>query len=75
MFSSEIGKDYPKDLYDKQFSFYVDNIVARIDMQKEAWSKEEHLPGIVLEIYDRQKADLLKLKEQHGSIVHPDKLS
>ena len=28
-----IDKQYPKDLYDMQFSFYIDNIVSRIELQ------------------------------------------
>lgn len=74
LFASEIGKEYPRELYDKQFSFYIDNMVARIDMQREAWSEEEHLPEVIFEVYDRQRAALLKLEEEHGPVVHPDKL-
>jgi len=70
-----IGKEYPKSLYDMQFALYVDNIVARIDTQKEAYSREENLPPQLFKIYDRQKADLLALKEKYGAVVTVEQLS
>ena len=72
---AEIDKDYPKALYDMQFSLYVDNIVARIDLQTEAYNKEENLPPQLFEVYEAQKAGLLELKNTHGAVVHPDKLA
>jgi phosphoenolpyruvate carboxykinase (GTP) len=39
-----IGKEYPKDLYDMQFSIYCDKILARIDLQREAFGKERTSP-------------------------------
>ncbi|MBN1580288.1 MAG: phosphoenolpyruvate carboxykinase (GTP), partial [Anaerolineae bacterium] len=46
-----IGKEYPKALYDKQFAFYVDNILARIDLQEEAYKKEANVPAKLFEVY------------------------
>lgn len=74
IFASLIDKEYPKDLYDKQFSIYVDKILARIDLQREAFGKEENLPAQLFKIYDQWSADLKGLKEKHGPIVAPDKL-
>jgi phosphoenolpyruvate carboxykinase (GTP) len=70
-----IGKAYPKSLYDMQFALYLDNIISRIDMQTEAYSKEEDIPAKLFEVYEKQKAELLQLKDQFGSIVTIDKLS
>ncbi len=64
-----IGKDYGKDLYDRQFSFYVDNIIARIDLQEEAYRKEENIPEKLFEIYEEQKKGLLALKKKYGPVV------
>ena len=72
---AEIDKDYPKALYDMQFSLYVDNIVARIDLQTEAYNKEENLPPQLFQVYQEQKAGLLALKKAHGAVVHPDQLA
>ena len=74
LFADKIGKEYPKDLYDRQFSIYVDNIIAIIDLQIEAYGKEENIPPQLFAVYEEQKAGLLALKEQHGAIITPDKL-
>ncbi|MFW6367006.1 MAG: phosphoenolpyruvate carboxykinase (GTP), partial [Spirochaetota bacterium] len=69
-----IDKEYSEELYAKHFSLYIDNITARIDLQKEAYSSEKNVPGRIFEIYDEQKKELLALKEKFGSVVTPDKL-
>lgn len=70
-----ISKEYPKSLYEMQFSFYIDNIVGRIDLQTEAYGKEENLPGQLFDVYRKQKSSLLALKEKYGAIISPDKLA
>jgi phosphoenolpyruvate carboxykinase (GTP) len=70
-----INKDYPKSLYDMQFAFYIDNIVRRIDLQTEAYSKEENLPARLFEVYEAQKKELLALKEKYGAIVKVEQLA
>ncbi len=71
---ADIGKEYPRSLYEMQFAIYVDNIVARIDMQEEAYSKEDDIPQTLFEVYNRQKAELLALKEKFGPVVGIDQL-
>lgn len=66
---AELGKSYPRDLYDKQFALYIDKIVARIDLQTEAYAKEENLPPRLFQVYEQQKAELLALRAKHGPIV------
>ncbi|MGB0652760.1 MAG: phosphoenolpyruvate carboxykinase (GTP) [Thermoplasmatota archaeon] len=74
LFDQIIGKDYAKELYDRHFSLYVDNIVARIELQEEAYGKEEDCPKRLFEIYATQKKGLLALKERYGPIVTPEQL-
>ena len=74
IFKETINKDYSKELYDKQFSFYVDNIIGRLDLQKEAYEKEKNCPKRIFEIYSEQKEGLLALKNKFGSIVKPEQL-
>jgi phosphoenolpyruvate carboxykinase (GTP) len=69
-----IDKEYPKSLYDMQFSLYVDKIVHRLDLQREAYSKEPELPQMIFKVYENQKKELLQLQEKFGSIVPMDKL-
>jgi phosphoenolpyruvate carboxykinase (GTP) len=70
-----IDKEYPKGLYAMQFALYIDKIVARIDLQTEAYGKEQNLPPQLFEIYAAQKAELSALEDKHGPIVQPDQLS
>ena len=72
MYQQIINKDYTKELYTKQFSLYVDNIVKRIELQQEAYSKEEKIPQILFDILAEQKKELSALKDTHGSILSPD---
>lgn len=72
LFKQIIDKDYEKELYIKQFSLYVDNIVKRVELQQEAYSKEQGIPNVLFDILAEQKAALDDLKERHGSIVSPE---
>jgi phosphoenolpyruvate carboxykinase (GTP) len=74
LFSAVISKEYPRELYDKQFSIYVDKIQGRIDLQREAFGKEENIPAKLFEVYDEWAAGLATLKEKYGAIVTPDQL-
>jgi len=74
LFRELIDKDYPRELYDMQFSLYLDNILGRIDLQHEAYGKEENLPVTLFEVYEEQKKGLEALKAQFGSVVTPAQL-
>jgi len=69
-----IDKEYPKSLYNMQFSLYIDKIITRIDLQREAYSKEEGIPQTLFDVYEKQKTELLQLKEQHGDIIRVENL-
>ena len=70
----DIGKEYPKDLYDKQFSFYIDNMLARIELQEEAYKKDASTPARLFEIYDEQRKGLDALKAKYGAIVSVEQI-
>jgi phosphoenolpyruvate carboxykinase (GTP) len=74
LFSKLIQKDYSADLYNKQFSLYLDNILSRIDLQIDAYGKEKNIPERLFEILKEQKEELTTLKETYGSIVLPQQL-
>ncbi|WP_022668086.1 phosphoenolpyruvate carboxykinase (GTP) [Desulfospira joergensenii] len=74
LFKDLIDKDYPKDLYDRQFSLYTDNIIRRIELQEEAYAREEGIPERLFKILAEQKSDLTNLKEKCGSVILPDDL-
>jgi phosphoenolpyruvate carboxykinase (GTP) len=69
-----IDKEYPKELYDKQFAFYVDNILARIDLQEEAYREGKDTPARLFEAYGEQRKGLEALKAKYGPIVSVEQL-
>jgi phosphoenolpyruvate carboxykinase (GTP) len=71
---AKIGKEYPQELYDKQFAFYVDNMLARIDLQEETYRKEKNIPARLFEIYEEQRKDLEALKAKYGPVVSVEQL-
>ncbi|MCF8091228.1 MAG: phosphoenolpyruvate carboxykinase (GTP) [Desulfotignum sp.] len=72
LFEKIIAKPYSKDLYDRQFSLYVDHIIARIELQEAAYAKEDSIPDRLFEILARQKAELQAWKRTKGTIILPD---
>jgi phosphoenolpyruvate carboxykinase (GTP) len=74
LFHSIINKEYTEELYIKQFSLYIDNIVARIDMQAEAYGKEPDLPERLFEVLNKQRKGLMALRDKYGPIVTPSQL-
>ena len=75
IFDQTIGQGISeRELYDKQFSFYMDNILARISLQEEAYRKDNRMPPRLFEVYEEQRRGLEALKRAHGHIVPPDKL-
>ncbi|CAG35822.1 probable phosphoenolpyruvate carboxykinase [Desulfotalea psychrophila LSv54] len=70
-----IDKEYPRELYDMQFALYIDNILGRIQLQKDAYSKEPGIPQTLFDVYNQQEKDLLSLKEQFGAIALPQMLA
>jgi phosphoenolpyruvate carboxykinase (GTP) len=74
LFRESINKDYPESLYTMQFSLYIDNMIARIDLQETAWRKEQGASKRLFAVYAEQKAALLALKAAKGEIVKPQDL-
>ncbi|MEE8398846.1 MAG: phosphoenolpyruvate carboxykinase domain-containing protein, partial [Desulfobacterales bacterium] len=74
LFKDRIDKDYPEELYVKQFSLYLDNILGRIDLQEDAYCKEKNIPATLFDVLSAQKEALLVLKETYGAIVSPAQL-
>ncbi|MFH1462907.1 MAG: phosphoenolpyruvate carboxykinase (GTP) [Pseudomonadota bacterium] len=75
LFADLIHKEYTEDLYARQFSFYVENILGRIALQEAAYRKEPTIPARLFEVYAEQRAGLEALKAKYGAVVHPDRLA
>lgn len=71
LFQEKIGKEYAEELYTMQFSLYIDNIIALIDLQTAAWKKEEETSQRLFDVYAAQKSALEALKSVKGPIVKP----
>ncbi|SLM27669.1 PckG [Desulfamplus magnetovallimortis] len=71
LFSEIIYKQYPEALYEKQFSLYVDNIVKRLELQIDAYSKESGIPDKLFDVLKSQMDELLQLKDVKGAVVSP----
>ncbi|MFP4446584.1 MAG: phosphoenolpyruvate carboxykinase (GTP) [Desulfosudaceae bacterium] len=74
LFSSLISKEYSYELYEKQFSLYTEKIIARLDMQAEAYRQEERIPGKFFDLLAEQKKGLEALQAEHGPVVTPRQL-
>jgi len=74
LFKTIIDKEYTEELYIKQFSLYIDNIVSRIDLQLKAYGKEPDIPEKLFEILNAQKEGLGALRNTYGPIVTPSQL-
>jgi phosphoenolpyruvate carboxykinase (GTP) len=74
LFKEKINKEYPEDLYIKQFSLYIDNIVGRIDLQRESYHKESNVPKTLFEVLAEQRDGLMALRNAYGPVVTPAQL-
>jgi len=70
-----IGKDYPRDLYERQFPLYVDNILARIRLLEDAYRRDPNVSSRLLAVYRAQTEGLQALKDRHGPIVSVGRLT
>jgi len=69
-----IDKPYPKELYEQQFAFYVDNILGRIELQEAAYRTEKNVPEKLIDVYEEQRAGLEALQAKYGSVVTVEQL-
>jgi phosphoenolpyruvate carboxykinase (GTP) len=74
LFKDLIEKAYPKDLYGRQFSLYIDHILARNSLQATAYSKEEQIPQLLFEVLSEQREGLNAVRAKFGPVVTPDQL-
>ena len=71
LFKQIIAKDYPENLYGKQFSLYIENILSRVELQIGAYRKEQNIPEKLFEILEDQRIGLLEWQKKYGPIVTP----
>ncbi len=66
LFQENLGKDYSKKDYDRQFSIRLDNYLAKMDRIEKIFKAEEDIPKVFWEHFGQQKERLLEAKEKHG---------
>ena len=74
LFKDIINKEYNEDLYQKQFSLYINKILARIDLQLDAYGKEKNIPTKLFEVLNKQREKLIVLENQYGPVIKPSEL-
>uniref|UniRef100_A0A8J6TND7 Phosphoenolpyruvate carboxykinase [GTP] n=1 Tax=Candidatus Desulfatibia profunda TaxID=2841695 RepID=A0A8J6TND7_9BACT len=74
LFKAIIDKEYTHQLYTRQFSLYLDNILQRIDLQIDTYGKEADIPENFFQALREQRRGLIGLKDKHGPIVTPSDL-
>lgn len=75
LFKQIIAKEYPKELYDRQFAIYADKHIERLAMQEQKFAEEQgEIPSIFMDILRRQQAELTELKAKHGAVIAIDDL-
>jgi phosphoenolpyruvate carboxykinase (GTP) len=74
LFKDIINKEYNEDLYQRQFSLYINKIVARIDLQLDAYGKEKNIPAKLFEVLNKQREELIVLENQYGPVIKPSEL-
>ena len=52
----------------------MDNILAHIALQEEAYRKEKKVPARIFEVYEEQRRGLEALKTKFGAVVPPARL-
>ncbi|HHD57213.1 MAG TPA: phosphoenolpyruvate carboxykinase (GTP) [Desulfobulbaceae bacterium] len=74
LFTEVIDKEYEKELYTKQFSLYLDNLIKRVDMSITEFAKEKDMADEFFHVLDTWHRDLAALKATIGPIVTPDQM-
>lgn len=74
LFKKVIDKEYQKDLYNKQFSLYMENLINRVNMSINEFAKEKDMADEFFHVLDTWHRDLAALKATVGPIVTPDQM-
>ncbi len=74
LFAALLDKDYPKELYTRQFSLYIDNLLARVNMSIAEFAREKDMVDEFFHVLDTWRRDLTALKSIVGPIVTPDQM-
>ncbi|MCW5212178.1 phosphoenolpyruvate carboxykinase (GTP) [Desulfobulbus sp. TB] len=71
LFSELLAKEYSQELYNHQFSLYIENLIRRIDLSLQEFAKEQGMPEEFFHTLDTWKRDLQALEFRLGPVVTP----
>lgn len=71
LFSDLLDKEYSQELYEYQFSLYIENLIHRIDLSLQEFAKEQDMPEEFFHTLDTWKQDLRALESLLGSVITP----
>lgn len=74
LFAEVIDKEYEKEIYTKQFSLYTDNLIKRINLSINEFSRERGMVDAFFHVLDTWHRDLAALRATIGSVVTPDQM-
>lgn len=74
LFKEVIDKKYEKEIYTKQFSLYVENLIKRVDMSITEFAREKGMANEFFHVLDAWHRDLAALKATIGPIVTPNQM-
>jgi phosphoenolpyruvate carboxykinase (GTP) len=69
LFKQIFNKEYPKELYEKQFSIRIYKFLDKIERMERIYSEEEDIPKIFTDIMKDQKERLQALRAKYGKEV------
>jgi len=72
LFTAVLGRDYPRELYERQFTLRIPENLAKLDRVSEIYRTDvENAPAAVFEALAAQRERLLSAQAQHGDYVSP----
>ncbi len=66
LFKQIFNRDYPKELYEKQFTIRVRKFLEKIERMEKIYANEKDIPQAFLDIMKDQKEKLLACKDKYG---------
>lgn len=74
LFAEVIDKEYEKEIYTKQFSLYTDNLIERVNLSINEFSREKGMVDAFFHVLDTWHRDLAALRATIDPIVTPDQM-
>ncbi|MFX1277427.1 MAG: phosphoenolpyruvate carboxykinase (GTP) [Promethearchaeota archaeon] len=72
LFRDYLDKDYSNEAYEQQFSLRIQKLLEKLDRIENNFKKEENMPQFFWDVLNKQRKDLVGLKQSKGrDIISP----